>query len=153
MNALELKVPPPVVASVLAVAMWVVSRSTPTLEIDPAVRIAVALALALAGAAAGAAGIASFRRARTTLDPMKPEAASSLVTDGIYRFTRNPMYVGILLVLLAWAAFLGAPWTLLGPVAFVAYLTRFQITPEERILMARFGDAYAIYKARVRRWL
>lgn len=153
MNALELKVPPPVVALILALAMWAVSRLTPTFEVDAPLRIAAAVSIALIGGAFSAAGITAFRGARTTLNPMKPETASSLVTTGIYRLTRNPMYVGLLFVLAGWAAFLCAPWTLAGPVVFVAYMTRFQIAPEERALMSAFGEEYGSYRARVRRWL
>jgi len=72
---------------------------------------------------------------------------------GIYRFTRNPMYVGLALVLLGWAALLSSPWALLGPLVFVLYINRFQIAPEERVLSAKFGAAYTEYIARVRRWL
>lgn len=153
MNALELKVPPPVVALVLALAMWAVSRLTPTLEVEAPLRIAVAIAFAFVGGAFSAAGITAFRRVKTTVNPMKPETASSLVTSGIYRVTRNPMYVGLLFLLVGWAAFLCAPWALAGPVVFVAYITRFQIAPEESALMSTFGEVYASYKARVRRWL
>jgi protein-S-isoprenylcysteine O-methyltransferase Ste14 len=153
MNHLELKVPPPIVALVLAVAMWAVSRSTFVFEVDAALRIPVAVAIALAGGAFSVAGVAAFRRAKTTVNPMKPEAASSLVTGGVYRVTRNPMYVGLLLVLLGWAAFLCAPWALIGPAAFVAYMNRFQIAPEERALRSMFGEGYSAYRAKVRRWL
>lgn len=153
MDALELKVPPPVVALVVALAMWAVSRLTPTFDVGAPLRIAVAIAIALVGGAFSAAGMTAFRRAKTTMNPMKPETSASLVTTGIYRVTRNPMYVGLLFVLVGWMAFLGAPWTLAGPAVFVAYVTRFQIAPEERALMSAFGDVYASYKARVRRWL
>ena len=140
MDALELKVPPPLVALVAALGMWVISRLTSDFEVDAALRAAVVVVIALI-------------RARTTLNPMKPEAASSLVTGGIYRVTRNPMYVGLLFVLVAWAAFLWAPWAMLGPILFVTYMNRFQIRPEERTLMRTFGDDYARYKIAVRRWL
>lgn len=153
MAALEAKVPPPVVALVIALAMWTVARYTSVFEVAGSMRILVAVTLALVGIAFSASGIAAFRRAKTTLDPMKPTSASSLVTTGIYRLTRNPMYVGLLFVLLAWSAFLSAPWALTGPVVFVAYMTRFQILPEERALERVFGDAFMTYKARVRRWL
>ena len=153
MNSLELKVPPPLVALVVALAMWAVARATFAFEIDAALRIPVAIVIALAGIAFSAAGITAFRRARTTLDPMKPQAASSLVTGGIYRITRNPMYVGVLFVLVGWAVFLGAPWAFVGPPLFVAYMNRFQIRPEERALMAAFGKGYAEYTSAVRRWL
>ena len=153
MDALELKVPPPLVALVAALGMWVISRLTSDFEVDAALRAAVVVVIALIGGAFDLAGIAAFRRARTTLNPMKPEAASSLVTGGIYRVTRNPMYVGLLFVLVAWAAFLWAPWAMLGPILFVTYMNRFQIRPEERTLMRTFGDDYARYKIAVRRWL
>jgi protein-S-isoprenylcysteine O-methyltransferase Ste14 len=153
MNALELKVPPPVVALVVALAMWGVARVAVPLDIDRSVRIAMALAIALVGGAFSFAGIAAFRKARTTVNPMKPATTSSLVTDGVYRVTRNPMYVGLACVLLAWAVYLAVPWVLLGPVAFVAYITRLQIVPEERALAAAFGEAYRNYVASVRRWL
>lgn len=153
MNGLELKVPPPVVALVLALAMWAVSRFTFAFEVDVSLRTALAVAIGLVGAAFSAAGIAAFRRARTTLNPMKPDEASALVTNGIYRFTRNPMYVGLLMVLLGWAAFLCAPWVLVGPTVFVLYMNRFQIAPEERVLLSVFGERYSTYQAKVRRWL
>ena len=153
MNALELKVPPPMVALMTALGMWAVSRLTFVFELDAALRTAVAVVIALIGGAFDVAGIAAFRRAKTTLNPMKPEAASSLVTGGIYRVTRNPMYVGLLFLLVAWAAFLWAPWAILGPVLFVAYMNRFQIGPEERALIGAFGEEYARYKSAVRRWL
>lgn len=81
------------------------------------------------------------------------DAASSLVTNGVYRFTRNPMYVGLLLALSGWAAFLSSPSALVYLVAFVLYMNRFQIEPEERVLASRFGADYAAYRTRVRRWL
>lgn len=137
----------------LALAMWGLSRVAPAAAAGAAPSTLVAIVIALAGGAISAAGIMAFRRARTTIDPLKPERASSLVTGGIYRITRNPMYVGLLLVLVGWAVFLGSLWAGLGPLAFVAYITRFQIKPEERALRLLFGDEFARYTARVRRWL
>ncbi|HET9341021.1 MAG TPA: isoprenylcysteine carboxylmethyltransferase family protein [Casimicrobiaceae bacterium] len=153
MSALELKVPPLLVALIVALAMGGIASFTPTLDIDRMLRAAVAIVVAAAGLAVGLAGILAFRRATTTVNPMTPGNASSLVTGGIYRVTRNPMYVGVAIVLVAWAVFLASPWALVGVLAFAAYLTRFQIVPEEKALASRFGDAYASYAARVRRWL
>lgn len=153
MNALELKVPPPVVALALALAMWAISRLTPTVDVGLLPRVAAGSTLALIGGAFSAAGITAFRRAKTTLNPMKPEAASALVTSGVYRVTRNPMYLGLLFVILGWAAALGEPYALIGPVVFVIYMTRFQIKPEERVLRNTFGEPYTSYLEQVRRWL
>ena len=152
MNALELKVPPPAVALVFAAAMWGIATIAAPIAVPDIVRHVVAAAIALAGGCISLAGVISFRRARTTVNPLKPENASALVTAGIYRFTRNPMYVGLLVVLLAWAVFLSSAWALLGPVAFALYIDRFQIAPEERVLASMFGAAYLGYKTRTRRW-
>ena len=153
MKWLEAKIPPPVVAMVIGAAMWGVSRLAPLLQIPSAVRLWVAIAIFVVGIGFSAAGVIAFRRARTTVNPTKPDKASSLVSSGVYRITRNPMYVGLSCALVAWVVFLGSAWPLLGPVAFVLYIGRFQITPEERALEKLFGGAYADYCARVRRWL
>ena len=117
------------------------------------IRVAAAVIIALAGGGFSLAGIISFRRAQTTVNPMKPETTSSLVCSGIYRITRNPMYVGLLVVLVAWSVFLSSAWALLGALVFVLYINRFQIAPEERALSSKFGKEYAAYKQSARRWL
>jgi protein-S-isoprenylcysteine O-methyltransferase Ste14 len=150
---LELKIPPPAVAALIAGAMWGIAAVTPSIDVPALVRSVTAALLVLVGVAFAIAGIISFRLARTTVNPLKPEKTSSLVCSGIYRLTRNPMYVGMLFVLIAWAEFLSSPWALLGPLAFVYYMNRFQIVPEERVLSTLFGTDYATYKLRVRRWL
>jgi protein-S-isoprenylcysteine O-methyltransferase Ste14 len=153
MRFLELKIPPPLVALLIGVAMWFAARLGPGLALPLAVRIAALVVLALAGGAIALAGDMAFKRAKTTINPLKPQNATALVTTGVYRYTRNPMYVGLALVVLGWAAFLGSAVALLGIVVFVAYITRFQIVPEERVLSAKFGADYSAYTSRVRRWL
>lgn len=153
MHALELKIPPPVVALLMAGAMWGVSLAAPMAYMPEGIRVFAGIAIAIAGIASAISGVIAFRRARTTVNPFKPETSSSLVTSGIYRFTRNPMYVGLTLVLLGWAVFLPSVWTLLGPLVFVLYMTRFQIVPEERALAGLFGATYSEYRAKVRRWI
>lgn len=153
MGALELKIPPPAVSVLVAIMMWGISRLTPPLPVSGLMRGVVAVLLVLTGACIGIAGVVAFRRGKTTINPMKPQTTSALISSGIYRYSRNPMYVGILFALVAWAAFLSSAWALIGPVAFVLYINRFQIEPEERILASMFGAAYADYKSAVRRWL
>ena len=153
MRALELKIPPPVVALLVAAAMWGISRVTPSLEVPALVREAAAITLAIAGIGTAVSGVVAFRHANTTTSPFKPETATSLVVSGAYRITRNPMYVGLGVVLLGWAAYLASVPALLGLPVFVMYMGRFQIAPEERALSALFGSAYADYQSRVRRWL
>ena len=153
MNALELKIPPPIVALLLASAMWGISLVTPLLEVFSPARIAVAVTIALLGAGFDMAAVIMFFRRRTTVNPMKPAKTSSLVVTGVYTVTRNPMYVGLLFFLVAWTVFLSSVWALIGPLAFVLYLNRFQIKPEERILLEKYGARYTAYKSNVRRWL
>ena len=153
MPSLETKVPPPVVAVLAAAAMWLLSLTLPRVPLAASSRITTAIVIAMLGVAFSVAGVVSLRRAKTTVNPVRPEKAWSLVTSGIYRVTRNPMYVGLLLLLLAWAVFLSSPVALAGPAAFIVYIDRFQIQPEERALSVLFGSAYVAYKRRVRRWL
>jgi protein-S-isoprenylcysteine O-methyltransferase Ste14 len=152
MNALELKFPPPVLAIALALAMWLSTLLWEPLAVPFGFRLGAAVALVALGQGISICGMVAFKRARTTVNPFKPGTTSSLVTTGVYRFTRNPMYLGLLLTLVAWAVFLASPPTLVGVAVFVMYMNRFQIGPEERVLASLFGDTYAGYKARVRRW-
>ena len=153
MNALELKIPPPVVALVMACAMWGLSLVTPLLEISGPMRIASAITIAVLGAGFDLTAVILFFRRRTTVNPMKPAKTSSLVVTGIYTVTRNPMYVGMVFFLTAWTVYLACAWALVGPVAFVLYINRFQIEPEERMLLKKYGARYKAYMSKVRRWL
>ena len=151
--SLDAKVPPPAVAAAAALLSWGISWLAPHVYVPAGIRLALCVSLVVIGVAMSAAGVLSFKRARTTLNPTKPGQASALVSAGIYQFTRNPMYLGMLFVLVAWSVFLSSAWAALGAAAFVLYMNRFQIAPEERALAGLFGKDYAAYKNRVRRWL
>ena len=153
MHALELKIPPPLVALTTAALMWLVVRWTPGFTFAMPMHRVFAACLAIAGVACAVLGVWSFRRAQTTVNPMHPEQASSLVTCGIYTITRNPMYLGLALVLLGWAVFLANVLALVFVPAFMLYMNRFQIGPEEAALSAAFREAFVAYRSRVRRWL
>ena len=153
MSRFELKLPPLVWAALVAVAMALVAAAAPTHELPPLLRRMGAGVLAVLGVALVVAGVIGFRRAGTTLNPMRPQQSAALVSSGVYRISRNPMYLGMLLLLLAWALWLSLGWTLAGPPAFVWLMNRWQIAPEERALTTLFGDDYAAYRAQVRRWL
>lgn len=153
MQALEVRIPPPVAGLLVAGAMWGISRLAPLVDFPASARIAAAVAFALAGISFSVAGVISFRIAKTTVNAMQLEKTSALVRSGIYRISRNPIYVGLTLVLVAWAVFLSSAWALLGPLAFALYMNRFQIVPEERALATMFGADFTAYQSRVRRWL
>ncbi len=153
MQTLELKLPPPIVVAFVAAAMWATARLGPTARMGFYPPLPVAAVSLLVGLAITAAGVAAFRRARTTINPVDPGAASTIVSTGVFAYTRNPMYLGFTFVLVAWATYLRAPWSFLGPLVFVLFINRFQIIPEERILSAKFGSAYDTYRHRTGRWV
>ena len=153
MKTLALKVPPDVVLLAVAAAMRGTSLLVPPSDLPVAVRASCGAILAVVGLCVVQAGGGSFRRARTTTDPTRPYSASSLVVSGAYRYTRNPMYVGMTIVLVGWAAFLLNAVAFSLVVVFVVYIDRFQIIPEERALSERFGTEYPTYRSTVRRWL
>lgn len=133
--------------------MWLGAREWPRSGFHLPGRPYVAAGFALAGALFALLGVVSFRRAKTTVNPMRPGSASSLVTSGVYRLTRNPMYLGFLLTLLGWAAWLSNAAAFAAVPGFVLYMDCFQIRPEERALRSRFDQEFNAYKARVRRWI
>jgi len=152
-SGLELKLPPLVLVVIVAALMWVASYATPMLNFSLPAKSLWSLILALLGAVVCLSGVVSFRRAKTTVNPMKPGSTSSLVVAGIYRYTRNPMYVGFALVLFGWAAFLSSVAALAFVPVFIVYMHRFQIQPEERMLSSLFPHEYPAYRAKVRRWV
>jgi protein-S-isoprenylcysteine O-methyltransferase Ste14 len=153
MSSLALRVPPVAVALFIAGLMWVASRLVPGVSFGIPFAAGAAIALCGAGIATALAGVAAFRRAHTTVDPTDPAKSSAVVTSGIYRYTRNPMYLGFFLVLTGWAVYLSNLATFPGPLLFVVYMNRFQIGPEERVLGTRFGAAFQAYLRSVRRWI
>lgn len=153
MSRLELKIPPAAWFAFFALAMWGLAAVCPFAAVSIPWKRAGALALALPGGLCGVAGILAFLKVRTTVHPHRPERASALVTTGIYRASRNPMYLGLLLILAGWAMVLANAAAMLALPAFVACMNRFQIRPEERILRAKFGAEFDAYARAVRRWL
>ena len=153
MRLLETKIPPPVVTALFGLGMWALASAVPTVDMSAVVRTVMATVIAIFATFFAIAGIVSFKWAKTTINPVHPENASSLVSSGIYRVSRNPMYVGLALLLVAWAVYLSSLWSAVGVFGFILYVNRFQITPEERALTALFGDQFLSYQAKVRRWL
>ena len=153
MTALELKVPPVVLVAIMAAGMWALSRMSPDFSIAVPAAGWVASGVALAGLLIAVLGVLAFRMAGTTVDPRVPEQSESLVASGAYQYSRNPMYLGFLIVLCAWGLWLGNLPALLFLPAYVLYMNRFQIVPEERFMRDKFGDIYKRYCTGVRRWI
>lgn len=153
MSWLKLKIPPPLVALFCALCMWQAAPLLPAYTLSLAMRWLLVAIYLLLGASFILSALFAFRQQATTANPMHPEQSSALVVHGVYRISRNPMYCGMAALLLAWAAYLQSPLSVLGVLAFIGYITQFQIKPEEQALAARFGDGFQRYRERVRRWL
>lgn len=147
LSALETKVPPPL----LLVALATIAGFLPGSSVSVG-QLVFGLPLVVLGLSLNALPKVSFRRAGTTVSPLRPEQSSALVTSGLYRYSRNPMYLGYAVALIGWVICLGQPLGLFVVGLFLGYLTRFQIAPEERQLAAMFPDEYAVYSSAVRRW-
>jgi len=152
-SRLELMVPPDLVWVLVAVLMWLASIKTPRVSLPSPLRVTVAVALTIIGVWAMVAARVSLERAQTTWSPMAPRRTTSLVTSGVYGLSRNPIYLGMLLVMLGFAVALASPAAAVLSALFVLYLNRFQIVPEERVLAASLGQEYVDYVQRVRRWI
>lgn len=150
---MELKIPPPIILAICALVMFGLANAAPASTFAIPGALAISSAFALSGLALALTGVIAFNRARTTIHPMNPNHTSALVTSGVYNMTRNPMYLGMVLVLLGLAVYLGNVFALVGLPLFIATINRLQITPEERILRAKFGAEFDAYTARVRRWI
>ena len=133
--------------------MWVVDTQLPGGQVEFEMQLAVAILFAVAGIALAATSILAFRKAGTTVDPFHPEEASRLVADGVFRFSRNPMYVSLLLILIGWAIWLGSVYNVAVLAFYMIYITVFQIKPEEEVLKSLFGESYREYSSKVRRWI
>ncbi len=148
------RIPPPILMLLAAVVMWALSRWLPLSHwIGGSWNRAGAAVPAAIGFAIAVAALVRFRQVRTTVDPMDPGKATQLVTDGVFRISRNPMYLGLVLVLIGWAVWLdsASPWFI--PPLFMIVITRVQIIPEERALERLFGPQYAAYRRSVARWV
>ena len=150
---MESKIPPPFVVLIFAVLMWFLRAITPFLSITLIFHLVLGIMIVLLGFSVEVAAILSLSKAKTTADPTHPKNASSLVTTGMYRFTRNPIYLGDFLILIGWAVYLSNLAALVVTPLFILYINRFQIRPEETAMLELFGDQFAEFKSRVRRWI
>ena len=153
MSRLELKVPPDVVWVFVAGAMWLASRYTPQLSLPSLIRVGVPSLLTAAGVWLMVSARTLLDESNTTWRPMTPRKARAVVSTGVYHLSHNPIYLGMLLVLVGWAILISSPAALVVSAVFVLYIDRFQIEPEERALSDVLGQEYLDYLATVRRWI
>lgn len=152
-QSLERKVPPPVVAIIVAAVMWGLAKEQALLRYEIPHNVFICGALVGLAVLIDLAALRLFMTAKTTINPMSPDKATKLVTTGIYRYTRNPMYMANLIILLAWLIWLGSIYSVSGLILYVVYMNQFQIKPEERVLLNLFEHEYSLFCSRVRRWI
>lgn len=153
LSKLELRIPPPLVMLLFMVTVFGFDKIMPfTLFYLPWITYVSVISLVAFGGVIALWGVKEFKDAKTTVNPLKPESSSSLVSSGIYQYTRNPMYLGLLLILLSAVIYTQHPLGLVSALGFVAYMNRFQIEPEEKMLVKLFGDEFVDYSNQVKRW-
>jgi protein-S-isoprenylcysteine O-methyltransferase Ste14 len=153
MQALELKIPPIAQVIFFAMAMWMITAVAPSAAPLHLPNLWLAAPTTIVGGFISLFGVIEFRRAQTTMDPRVPHETSSLVKSGVYRFSRNPMYLGFLFILTGWAIFLSNWLSFVFLPLFILYINRFQIVPEEWHMLEKFGEEYREYMSKVRRWI
>lgn len=150
---MKTRIPPPVVTVFFALFMWGLDRLVPMTKLSLPWAGVVALALVLLGLVVMGLAAGRFRKVGTTVNPLDPSRASSLVSSGIFRRSRNPMYLGMLVILTGWTIWLGNIVNVAVLYLFFSFMTRFQIKPEEQALIKLFGQEYEDYCNRVSRWI
>ncbi len=150
---MKLKIPPALQVAIFAMLMWIIKKITVITHFEFEQQKTISWIVFAIGILIEVIAIYAFRKARTTADPLNPAKASKLVIVGIYKASRNPMYLGMLFILFAFVIRLGSLFTFPVLILYVWYITTFQIKPEEKILTKLFGDDYSTYFKKVRRWI
>lgn len=153
MNGLKLKIPPPVYALTIALLMWILNKYIPVAQLIESPWNKLGIAIFIIAGSFDLWSLFLFLKKRTTVNPMKPENTTGLVVTGLYKISRNPMYVGMLIMLMGYAVWLGSLTPFLVVPLFYLAITTMQIKPEEEFLLKKFGKDYQTYKDSVRRWL
>ena len=151
--SLDCKIPPPLVLLITGGTMWAVDGALPELRWTMAAHVVVAVGMLMLGGLAMLVAFVGFLKARTTVNPLNPDKTTALVTSGIYRYSRNPIYLGDVLVLFGWSMYLQSAAALVLIALFVMYINRYQIEPEENALLEKFGQHFESYKRTTRRWI
>lgn len=150
---MKLKIPPAVVTLFFASLMWIMDKYIHFKGTDFQGSSWLAVSFFAAGGTVGLVGLIQFYRQSTSINPHKPDNASSLVDSGIYQFSRNPMYLALLLILISYGIYLGNMLAILVLPFFVLYINYFQIIPEEKVLQQKFGEEFEKYRSQVPRWI
>lgn len=152
-NALETKIPPPVYGLLTAISIWWLNELLPNFTLLPFTLKPLGIVIMVSGFSLDLMALLQFTKQHTSVNPLHPDKADHIVVTGLYRYTRNPMYLGLLIALCGWCIYIGNIASFVCLPVFVWLLNRMQIQPEEQILLQKFGQPYKDYLRQVRRWL
>jgi len=150
---MKLKIIPPIQVAIFALLMWFINKASGIKHLNFSQQENMSWCIFLIGVSIVATAVYAFKKSNTTTNPLHPEKTSKLVITGIYKYTRNPMYLGMLFVLLTYAIRLGNLYSFIVLPLYVWYITTFQIKPEEEALKKLFGEEFSNYTKSVRRWI
>lgn len=150
---LENRIPPPIVLLLTILLIWIISKFDTSLDIAMEWRWGSAITFTVVGLILDVSSVLLFFKTKTTVNPLTPNSSKQLVIQGFFHYSRNPMYLGMLLISLGSVCYFASPISLIAVAGFIFYINRFQIIPEERAMQQLFGDAFTAYKKRVRRWV
>ena len=148
---METKIPPPIVTLVFGLSIYFSRELFPAVKTEQSFNLG--MCLLLLGFFVLISAVRLFKQDKTTVNPLSPEQATTLVTEGIFKFSRNPMYLGMAFVLAAMAVFFNVIGGIILIILFCVYITKFQIIPEERAMMNLFAQDFDEYKKATRRWI
>ena len=150
---MRLKIPPVLQTLIFGLSIWITDKYLTIDKFSFSGQKILALSIFLIGATVGLVSVWQFYKKKTSVDPRDPSKASKLVTHGLYNLSRNPMYLGLAIILFSFVLWLGNIFTLIPLLLFIWFNTTYQIKPEEEVLENLFGEDFSIYCKKVRRWI
>ena len=146
-----IKIPPPLIVLVLIVSIYFSSKKIDLINIP--MQLEISIFILSAGILIFINPVLQFVKSKTTVNPIQFEEVNKLVTSGIFKYSRNPMYLGMLMIVLSTSIFYLNVYSILTPLLFILWINKFQIKREEEFLIEKFGDEYLSYKKKTRRWI
>ena len=146
-----IKIPPPLIVLVLIVSIYFSSKKIDLINIP--LQLEISIFVLSAGILIFVNPVLQFIKSKTTVNPIQFEEVNKLVTSGIFKYSRNPMYLGMLMIVLSTSIFYLNIYSILTPLLFMLWINKFQIKREEEFLIEKFGDEYLSYKKKTRRWI
>ena len=146
-----IKIPPPLIVLVLIVSIYFSSKKIDLINIP--LQLEISIFVLSAGILIFVNPVLQFIKSKTTVNPIQFEDVNKLVTSGIFKYSRNPMYLGMLMIVLSTSIFYLNIYSILTPLLFMLWINKFQIKREEEFLIEKFGDEYLSYKKKTRRWI